>query len=74
MPPIAPLNVVLPFVMLRSLEPNVTVPLPDKVTIDAPDVVPEILSVPLACTFDDDAIAPDPDKAIVPLVIVVTPV
>ena len=59
---------------MRSLVPKVTVPAPDKVTIDAPEVVPEISNVPLAATLDEDAIAPEVLSAKVPKEIVVVPV
>ena len=60
---------------MRSLVPKVTVPAPDKVTIDALVVTVEISNVPLAATLDEDAIAPEVLSAkVAPLLIMVAPV
>ena len=57
--------------MVRSLPPKVVVPLPDKVTIDALVVTPEISKVPFAATLEDEAIAPEPVRAKVALPLIV---
>ena len=70
-----PLKVVLALESVSVLLPKATVPAPDKVTIDAPEVVPEISNVPLAATLDDDAIAPEVLSAkVAPLLTIVAPV
>ena len=62
-PEISPAKVVLPLLNVRVCAPKVTPPLPDKVTMDAPLVVPEISKVPLLTTSEDVATLPVPVKA-----------
>ena len=73
-PDITPEYVVLPFVIVNALAPSVTPPAPDRVTIDAPLVVPLMLKVPAFDTSLEDAIDPEPDKVNVPALMVVVPV
>ena len=75
---ITPLKVVLAAVIMRVLDPSLTLPTPapllDKVLIDAPALVPEISKVPLAATLLEVAMLPVPLKAKVPPLMVVVPV
>ena len=74
-PSIAPSKVVEALVRVRYLLPRVTRPLPERVTIDAPRLVPEMSNVPLSTTSDDWAIDPVPVRiSSAPALVVVRPV
>jgi hypothetical protein len=73
-PEAAPAKVPEPLVRVRVFDPRVTPPAPDRVTIDAPDVVPEMEKVPPSETPLELAIEPEPERARVPELMVVGPV
>ena len=77
MPPPVPLAIPLklpePFVIVRVFPPSITLPVPDKLTIDAPLVTPEISNVPLFIR-GVVAILPAPERmSVAPLLMIVTP-
>ena len=74
LPPIAPEKAVEALVRVSVCAPRATLPEPDRVLIEAPDVVPEISKMPLSVTPLDEAILPVPVSASVPPLIVVAPV
>ena len=63
-----------PLVMVRVLPVMMPAPAPDKVTIDAPEVVALISKAPAIATSLDELIEPEPDRAKVAPDIVVVPV
>ena len=71
---ITPAKVSLALVRVSAWPPSATVPLPDRLVIDAPDVVPEMSNAPLAATALA-LIDPAPANArVAPVSIVVSPV
>ena len=78
MPPPLPLmtpdRVPVALVIVSVCAPNAVVPLPDKLTTLAPEVVALILKLPLLLTPLELAIVPKLDKAKVPALMVVVPV
>ena len=69
---IAPEYVPEAFDSVRVLAPRETPPAPERLTIEAPDVVAAILKPPVAAT-EELAMLPLPESARVPPVIVVMP-
>ena len=74
LPLISPLKVPVALVMVRVLVPKTVVPLPAKLTTLAPEVVPLMSKLLSLVTPLELAILPAPDKAKVPVLIVVLPV
>ena len=73
-PVIPPANVPLALVRVSALLPSATVPVPVSALMEAPLVVAEMSNVPASATPDEEAIAPEPDSASVPPLMVVAPV
>ena len=74
-PEVTPAKVVLPAVIVSALLPSRVEPLPDRVLIEAPVVVPVMSNTPLAATPEEVATLPVPVSArVAPELIVVAPV
>src|SRR6185503_15803454 len=73
-PPMTPAKLPDALVRVSVLVPRATLPEPDKVLMNAPELVPEISKVPLSTTPLDEAMLPAPASASVPPEMVVAPV